>query len=58
VAATFRINNTPGVTPLNVALALVWTWMAAPAPRGPDVHPNALGYAAIASAFAKVIAAQ
>ena len=58
VAATFRINNPQGVTPLNVALALVWTWMGAPPPRGPDVHPNALGYAAIASAFAKVIAVQ
>ena len=58
VAATFRINNPHGVTPLNVALALAWTWMGAPPPRGPDVHPNALGYAAIAAAFAKVIAVQ
>jgi len=58
VAATFRINNPQGVTPLNVALALLWTWMSAPPPRGPDVHPRALGYAAIASAFAKVIAVQ
>jgi hypothetical protein len=32
--------------------------MGAPPPRGPDVHPNALGYAAIAAAFAKVIAVQ
>jgi lysophospholipase L1-like esterase len=58
VAATFRINNPQGVTPLNVALALAWTWMGAPPPRGPDVHPNALGYAAIAAAFAKAIAVQ
>jgi lysophospholipase L1-like esterase len=58
VAATFRINNPVGVTPQNVALALAWTWMSAPPPRGPDVHPNALGYAAIASAFAKAITAQ
>ena len=58
VAATFRINNPQGVTPLNVTLALVWTWMGGPPPRGPDVHPNALGYAAIASAFVKAIAVQ
>jgi hypothetical protein len=30
--------------------------MGAQSPRGPDVHPNAFGYFAIASAFAKVIA--
>jgi lysophospholipase L1-like esterase len=58
VAATFHINSPQGITPLNVALALAWTWMGAPPPRGPDVHPNALGYAAIAAAFAKVIAVQ
>ena len=58
VAATFHINSPQSVTPLNVGLALAWTWMGAPPPRGPDVHPNALGYAAIAAAFAKVIAVQ
>ena len=58
VAATFHINSPQGVTPLNVTLALAWTWMGAPPPRGPDVHPNALGYAAIAGAFAKVITVQ
>jgi lysophospholipase L1-like esterase len=58
VAATFQINSPQGITPLNVGLALAWTWMGAPPPRGPDVHPNALGYAAIAAAFAKVIAVQ
>jgi lysophospholipase L1-like esterase len=51
VAGTFRTNQFPA----NVVLALTWTWMAAPPPRGPDVHPNALGYLAIASAFAKAI---
>jgi len=57
VAATFRIDGTsPRITPANTVLALGWTWMSAPPPRGPDVHPNALGYLAIASAFAKVIA--
>jgi lysophospholipase L1-like esterase len=52
VAATFRIESFP----VNVALALTWTWMGASPPRGPDVHPNAVGYLAIASAFAKAIA--
>jgi lysophospholipase L1-like esterase len=55
VAATFRTNTT-SLTPLNVGIALTWTWMGAPPPRGPDVHPNAIGYLAIASAFAKAIA--
>jgi lysophospholipase L1-like esterase len=57
VASTFRINNSsPHVTAANITLALAWTWMSGQPPRGPDVHPNALGYLAIASAFAKVIA--
>jgi lysophospholipase L1-like esterase len=57
VAGTFRIDNTPPrITAPNVTLALVWTWMSAQSPRRPDIHPNAFGYFAIASAFAKVIA--
>lgn len=56
VAATFRINGTPPrITAANTILALGWTWMSGHPPRGPDVHPNTLGYLAIASAFAKVI---
>jgi lysophospholipase L1-like esterase len=51
VAATFRSQTFP----INVFLALTWTWMGAQPPRGPDVHPNALGYFAIASAFSKAI---
>jgi lysophospholipase L1-like esterase len=51
VAATFRTDSFPA----NVLLALAWTWMSAPPPRGPDVHPNALGYAAIAGSFARTI---
>jgi lysophospholipase L1-like esterase len=54
VAATFRTNTT-SVTVVNVAIALTWTWMGAPPPRGPDVHPNAIGYLAITSAFVKAI---
>jgi lysophospholipase L1-like esterase len=41
--------------PINVFLTLTWTWMAAPAPLGPDIHPNAAGYAVIAGAFAEPI---
>lgn len=55
VAATFRTNTT-SVNLVNVGIALTWTWMGAPPPRGPDVHPNAIGYLAIASAFVKAIA--
>lgn len=57
VEATFHVDDPQGVTPLNVTLALVWTWMGAQPPRGPDIHPNTFGYFAIASAFAKAIAA-
>jgi len=57
VAATFRTNTT-SVNAVNVGLALTWTWMGAPPPRGPDVHPNAIGYWAITSAFVKAIAHQ
>jgi lysophospholipase L1-like esterase len=53
VAATYRIDRFP----VNVLLELTWTWMSAPQPRGPDIHPNAVGYLAIASAFAKTIGA-
>jgi lysophospholipase L1-like esterase len=57
VAATFRIDDaSPRITAPNITLALAWTWMSAQPPRGPDVHPNAFGYLAIASAFAKVLA--
>jgi len=57
VATTFRTNTTT-VTPLNVAIALTWTWMGAPPPRGPDVHPNAIGYWAIAATFARTMGGQ
>lgn len=41
-----------GDVPLNVARICMWTWICAPAPLGPDNHPNAAGYAVIADAFA------
>jgi lysophospholipase L1-like esterase len=59
VARAYRISDfTPipfGNLPLNVFLTLTWTWMGAPPPFGPDVHPNAVGYAVIAGAFAEKI---
>jgi lysophospholipase L1-like esterase len=38
--------------PLNVGLICEWTWICAPAPLGPNNHPNADGYRVIARAFA------
>jgi lysophospholipase L1-like esterase len=56
VASAFRVNdftdqvNLPGVgqVPVNVARTCELTWMCAAAPVGPNIHPNALGYALIA----------
>jgi lysophospholipase L1-like esterase len=60
VAGAFRVDSTAVVPDLNIPvgtlLALTWTWMGAPAPFGPDIHPNAAGYVVIAGAFAKTIA--
>jgi lysophospholipase L1-like esterase len=60
VATAFRISNftvVPDINlPVNVLLTITWTWMAAPPPFGPDIHPNAAGYVVIAAAFAKTIA--
>jgi len=59
VARAFHITdfaNVPGFNvPLNVFLSLTWTWIGAPPPRGPDIHPNAAGYAVIATAFVRAI---
>ena len=59
VATAFRITNfslVPGINvPWNAFLEIVWTWIAAPPPRGPDIHPNATGYVVIAGAFLKTI---
>jgi hypothetical protein len=61
VAGAYHITNFALVpivgVPLNVLLALSLTWIGAPPPVGPDIHPNALGYAVIAGAFVKTIAA-
>ncbi|MBV9340692.1 MAG: SGNH/GDSL hydrolase family protein [Acidobacteria bacterium] len=59
VAHAYRITDFTHVPladlPLNVVLTLSWTWMGAPPPFGPDIHPNAVGYAVIAGAFAEEI---
>jgi len=57
VADAYQINNPLAIfnLPLNVFIELIWTWIGAPAPFGPDVHPNAVGYVAIAGAFARKI---
>jgi lysophospholipase L1-like esterase len=61
VASAFRITNfnlVPVVDlPLNVFLTLSWTWMSAPPPLGPDIHPNAAGYLVISGAFVRAFAA-
>jgi hypothetical protein len=41
--------------PLNVARICQWTWMCAPAPRGPDIHANATGYREIAATFEELL---
>jgi lysophospholipase L1-like esterase len=38
-------------TPRNVVNVCMWTWMCAPPPLGPDIHPNTAGYAVMAQAF-------
>ena len=43
------------LAPLDVVRICQWTWMCAPAPRGPNIHPNQAGYAVIATAFAPLI---
>jgi lysophospholipase L1-like esterase len=61
VAAAFHIDDRGIVPfvglPLNVLVTLAWTWMGAPPPIGPDIHPNAVGYAVIASAFLRQLIA-
>ncbi len=59
VAGAFRITDfslVPVINiPRNVFIELTWTWIGAPPPRGPDTHPNATGYLAMAGAFYKAI---
>lgn len=41
--------------PVAVANICKYTWMCAPAPRGPNIHANKKGYALIASQFQKAL---
>jgi hypothetical protein len=41
-----------GTVPFAVAQICKFTWMCAPAPRGPNTHANAKGYQKIAAVFA------
>lgn len=52
-----RTETVPGQGSLPVAVARVcrWTWMCAPAPRGPDIHPNGVGYRVIATEIGRVL---
>ena len=59
VQSAFQTTNFASVPPLgvpvNVILVCSWTWMCAPAPVGPNIHANVVGYWVIAGSFAKVI---
>jgi lysophospholipase L1-like esterase len=44
-----------GPVPVAVADICKWTWMCAPAPRGPNIHANAAGYSEIAKVFKKTL---
>jgi lysophospholipase L1-like esterase len=62
VGQAFKINDTQPVTvsgygtvPENVAEVCQLTWMCQPEPLGPNIHPNAAGYQAIANAIDQVL---
>lgn len=44
-----------GVIPTNVARVCALTWMCAPKPYGPNIHPNDSGYKVIARSIMKVL---
>jgi lysophospholipase L1-like esterase len=53
---TTNFNVLPFVgLPVNVAAVCSLTWMCAPAPVGPNIHANRLGYWLIATTFARAI---
>lgn len=64
VARVFHLHQSTSTTnssgkrvPTNVATVCDLTWMCAAAPYGPNIHPNAAGYEAIADAIIAVLPA-
>jgi lysophospholipase L1-like esterase len=62
VAGAFATNDTTptrlaghGTVPTNVARICQWTWMCAPKPLGPNIHPNATGYQMMAGSFSPLV---
>lgn len=59
VAAVFHVSRVTGrrarVTTSRVDSVCDFTWMCQPSPLGPNLHPNAAGYAAIAGAIEAVL---
>jgi lysophospholipase L1-like esterase len=59
VQSTFRTTDFAPLpllgTPVNVSIVCAFTWMCASPPVGPNIHPNSLGYAAIAATFVRTI---
>ena len=59
VAAVFHVTRVTGrrarVTTSRVDSVCDFTWMCQPSPLGPNLHPNAAGYAAIAGAIEAVL---
>ncbi len=66
VEGAFHEDDTRAVTvsgrkekvPVDVVFECRFTWMCAPRPYGPNIHPNDAGYAAIARAIAAVLPRQ
>jgi lysophospholipase L1-like esterase len=54
-SATTTLPGQPKPVPVAVAEVCRLTWMCAPAPFGPNIHPNVRGYAVIAQAFAAAL---
>jgi lysophospholipase L1-like esterase len=48
-------NSKKEATTANVLYECKFTWMCAPRPYGPNIHPNDAGYTAIANAIAAVL---